>query len=168
MMRNGDEHVPPHSREYADQARHGLPPSCKWEGIAQDEHPSGGIFDESPLRRPKPYVRTRGSPAFVALDWLPPTCVASRGDGHRGDMGDHAGGWGSAERLQKCAEHSAQCVATTLENSSEFAGRLAAALRQVSDVELEQAHIKLEELCDHVSRGFVALVNSGVAPSRSS
>ena len=54
----------------------------------------GGTFDESPLRRPKPYVRTRGSPASMALERLPPKCVAGRGDGHRGDVGYHAGGWG--------------------------------------------------------------------------
>ena len=75
-------------------ARHGPPPSRQWEGIAQDWHPPGETFDESPLRLTQPVIRTRGSPASMALERLPPTCVAGRGDGVCGwDVQDHASGW---------------------------------------------------------------------------
>ena len=61
-------------------AHHGPLPSQLCEGISQDEHPPGETFDESSLWRAKPYVRTRVSPASMALERLPPTCVAGRGD----------------------------------------------------------------------------------------
>ena len=71
--------------------RHGPPPSQQWEGIAQDERPPGETFDESSLRRAQPYVHPRGSTASMALEQLPPTCVAGRGDGvRRGDVGSDA------------------------------------------------------------------------------
>ena len=60
--------------------RHGPPPSHKWEGIAQDERPPGETLNESPLRRERPYNHSRGNPASMALERLPPTCVAGRGD----------------------------------------------------------------------------------------
>ena len=56
-------------------------------------------------------------------------------------------------------------MATALEDSSKLANRLAAALRQVDGIKLEQSGIEIEGLSDLVSCGFVALVNSGVAPA---
>ena len=37
-------------------------------------------MNESPLRRERPYDHSRGNPASMALERLPPTCVAGRGD----------------------------------------------------------------------------------------
>ena len=52
-------------------ARHIPPLSQHWEGIAQDERPLGETFNESSLRRAKPYVCTRGSPASMTLERSP-------------------------------------------------------------------------------------------------
>jgi hypothetical protein len=83
-------------------AHHGPLPSQLWEGISQDEHPPGETFDESSLRHTKPYVRTRDSSTSMALERLPPTRVAVRGDKIlRGTVTGrvHGGGAGAEGRL---------------------------------------------------------------------
>ena len=82
---------------------HGPPPSRKREGIAQNEHPQGETFNESPLRRTRPYVHMRGSLASMALERLPPVCVAGRGDGIHGGATDgrQEGGYDNADGWER-------------------------------------------------------------------
>ena len=100
-------------------------------------------MNESPPRRERPYNYTRGNTASMALEWLPPTCVAGRGshskwsrcsDGwHMQDdefLAERPGGWESAEVLRKHAEWTAAHVASTLEGSHDLVRAFAAALEQ--------------------------------------
>ena len=89
-MRNGAEHVPTHLCWHTDQTSHGTPLSQSWGDRTRDDH-TGGALNESPPRRERPYNYTRGNTASMALEWLPPTCVAGRDS--RGKWSRCSDGW---------------------------------------------------------------------------